>query len=165
MKKLLSMTIILLVALPCFAEHYLLNGGQASLIMYKMEQEIVPANGTKRLILSYVVPKTFSLPSYNQVIRAFDLKYSRNPQFIEKSLDIRGNEIRRVIWMRPKKPIKVTISIEAINSTSLKPLEPQAVFPLKDLPENVKVYLTATKQAHLIIRRLSVKRRNLHPWL
>ena len=146
MKKLLSMTIILSVALPCFAENYLLNGGQASQIMYKMEQEIVPANGTKRLILSYVVPKTFSSPSYNQVIKAFDLKFSRNPQFIEKSVDIRGNEIRRVIWMRPTKPIKVTISIEALNNTSLKPLEPQAVFPLEDLPENVKVYLTATKQ-------------------
>lgn len=147
MKIIGAITIMLFIALPCFAENYLLNGGQTSHIQYTMVQEIVPAYGTKRLILSYVVPKTFTSPSYNQVIQAFDLKFSQNPQFIEKAVDKRGNEVRRAIWMWPKRRIKVTISIDAFNRTNLEPLEPEAAFPLKNLPPEVQVYLTPTKQA------------------
>lgn len=146
MRKLFWLYPMLFAAHLCFAENYLLNGGQASQIDYKMEQEIVPAYGTKELIISYVVPKTFTSPSYNQVIQEFNVDFSLNPHTIEKDTDARGNEVMTAIWKDPREPIKLTITLKSLNSTKLEPLETDAPFPPENLPPEVKPYLTATKQ-------------------
>jgi hypothetical protein len=146
MKKFLFIGFILFVAFPAYAENYLLNGGQASRIDYKMEQEVVPFPGIRKLILSYVVPQTFRSPSYNQEIKKFDVTFSVDPHIKERVLDLRGNLLIKAIWEKPKKPIHATIEIETVNKTNLKPLQPKASFPLKDLPAVVRVYLASTKQ-------------------
>lgn len=146
MKKFLFIGFILFVAFPAYAENYLLNGGQASSIDYKMEQEVVPFSGIKKLILSYVVPQTFRSPSYNQKIKKFDVTFSVDPHIKERVLDQRGNVLIKAIWEKPNRPIHATIEIETVNKTNLKPLQPKASFPLKNLPANVRVYLTSTKQ-------------------
>jgi hypothetical protein len=146
MKRFLFIGFVLLAALPIHAENYLLNGGQASSIDYKMEQEVVPFPGIRKLILSYVVPQTFRSTSYNQEIKKFDVTFSVDPDIKERVLDQRGNVLIKAIWEKPNRPIHATIEIETVNNTNLKPLQPKASFPLKNLPDNVRVYLASTKQ-------------------
>ena len=139
--------VLLLLAVPCLAENYLLNGGQTSEIDYRMIQEIVPSYGTRKLIVSYVVPQSFSSPSYNQDIQDFSLRFSIEPDKRERKTDKRGNRIIKAIWKRPQGAIRATIAFKAMNHTKLQPLETKSPFPVQSLPADVRPYLEATKQA------------------
>ena len=119
MKKLGTIWLLLLFVLPCHAENYLLNGGQASQIDYTMVQKIESLSGTKRLIVSYVVPQTYRSPSYNQMVQSFDLTFSTDPDKTERSTDDRGNEIIKVTWQNPRSSIKATIKLKTTNFTTL----------------------------------------------
>ena len=132
---------------PCLAENYLINGGQASQIDYKMTQEIVPSQGTRKLFVSYVVPQSFTSPSYNQNIETFDVAFSKNPNHRETKTDIRGNKIIKVSWDNPTSPIQINISITAVNNTNLKSLKTRAPFPIRKYATDVGMYLAHTKQA------------------
>jgi hypothetical protein len=158
MKKVLF---IGLVALPCFAENYLLDGGQSSRIAYRMEQHLVPATATTTLILSYVIPQTFRSPSYSQEIRAFELTFSDEPYSKERILDKRGNVVIKATWRRPRRPINAVISFEAINRTELEPVEALAPFPPNNLPNRVRVYLEATRQVPSTNSQIVSKARQL----
>ena len=61
------------------AEDYLINGGQYSQITYEMVQKVAPAPGTQKLVLSYVLPESFSSPTYRQSISAFRMDFSVPP--------------------------------------------------------------------------------------
>jgi len=137
---------LVLATVSCFANNYLLNGGLTSQIDYQMEQEIVPSNGMKKLLLSYVVPKTFDSPSYHQKVRNFDIQFSTNPDETERKTDVRGNEIIKVAWEHPRQSIKVLIKLSVWNTTRLEPMETSSPFPLQGLSQKEKIYLTATKQ-------------------
>ncbi len=137
---------LLLFILPCYAENYLLNGGQSSRIDYKMVQTIVPTLGVKNLIVSYVVPQTYRSPSYNQTLEHFDLTFSTDPQKRENKTDARGNEIIKVTWTNPRSSINATIQLRTTNFTTLHPLVIEAPFPVQSLPSDVRVYLAATSQ-------------------
>lgn len=145
MKKCLLACFVFAALMPCQSENYLLNGGQRSIIAYEMTQEVVPADGIKLLILSYVIPQSFESPSYNQQIENFKLDFSIPPSSKERQLDKRGNVVIKAVFRRPTRPIKATLSMEASNYTDLKPLNPKAKFPLRRLPRNVHIYLKSTK--------------------
>ena len=145
MKKRILLSLLFFSALPCTAENYLLNGGQESEIDYKMVQRVEPSPGIKKLMLSYVEPQTYRSPSYNQKITKFDLNFSIKPAKETKSVDARGNRIVKVTWENPKRSIDVTLHIVSLNSTHLEPVRTDAPFPLKDIPEDTRIYLKSTK--------------------
>ncbi|MBN2029330.1 transglutaminase domain-containing protein [bacterium] len=146
MKRLGTIGLLLLFILPCYAENYLLNGGQSSRIDYTMVQTIVPSTGVKNLIVSYVVPQTYRSPSYNQTVEHFHLTFSSEPQKRENKTDTRGNEIIKVTWINPRSSINATIQLRTTNFTTLQPLVIEAPFPVQSLSSDVRVYLAATKQ-------------------
>ncbi len=129
-----------------FAENYLINGGQESQINYLMVQKIEPARGTKKLLMSYVVPTSFGSPTYQQRISKYNIIFSERPNSRRDYIDDRGNKIVRVVWNRPRKPIETTISIQAQNTTSLKALETMASFPIRSMPVEIQAYLASTSQ-------------------
>ncbi len=147
MKKQIVFLILLCAAMTAVAENYLINGGQESQINYEMEQRVAPAAGTQKLILSYVVPATFSSPTFTQKITQFRIDFSRNPATKEEDVDQRGNKIVRMIWNRPAEVITAKISLSALNSTGLKPLKTNAPFPLASVPADIAPYLQPTTQA------------------
>ncbi len=146
MKKIFVFLIFACTANLTFGENYLINGGQESQINYQMVQKVVPASGTKKLTLSYVEPVTFSSPTYNQKITAFNLTFSQNPDKRKESLDKRGNKVIAVEWKDPVRPISTTISLTALNHTKLQQIQTSAPFPPTDYPGDVKDYLKATEQ-------------------
>jgi len=52
MKKLCVVVVLLAGLGSAEAEQYLINGGQESQINYQMQQQVAPAPGTQKLILS-----------------------------------------------------------------------------------------------------------------
>lgn len=146
MKRLSIVVLIVFAAVPVFGENYLLNGGQESQIKYEMVQRIRLPAGLKKLMLSCVVPKSFSSPTYNQRISDFDLDFSPPPLRREDRIDKRGNKVVEATWKAPLGTVTTTIRFTAINSTRLQALKTGAPFPLSGLPQQVKVYLKATDQ-------------------
>jgi hypothetical protein len=161
MKKQIVFLVLLCGALMVKAENYLINGGQESQINYQMEQRVAPAPGTQKLILSYVVPATFTSPTFTQKITQFRIDFSQNPSSREEDVDKRGNKIVRVTWNRPSGFISSKISLSALNSTGLKPLKTNAPFPLTGIPMDAQMYLASTNQVPATNPEIIAKARQL----
>ena len=75
MKLYIFISVIFIASLG-FCENYLLNGGQSSTIKYKMIQKVEPQNGILTVDLSYVIPESFTSPTYNQQINNFNITFN-----------------------------------------------------------------------------------------
>lgn len=152
---------VLLITNPCQAENYLLNGGQESTIHYTMTQEVQPSSNTRKLILNYVVPKSFDSYTYKQNIQKFDLDFFPPPDDRSQSTDQRGNEVIEAVWQSPRTPVSTTINLIALNSVTLKPVKTNAPFPLSEIPNNIKDYLKSTPQVDFSNPKILAKAREL----
>ncbi len=163
MKKILAfcISLLLVTTVSAFAENYLLNGGQESEIKYQLEQTLEPAAGTRKLILNYVVPTSFTSSTYNQ--RITNLNFSFNPQPTERKErnDTRGNKVIEVVWKPPLRPVSATVSLTAKNSVRLDSLNTNAPFPLTAIPSDAQIYLKATKQVSSNDPRIRAKAKEL----
>jgi len=146
MVKLIAICLALLLPLPAFGANYLLNGGQESDINYKMVQKIAPTPNIRRLILTYVVPKSFESPTFNQKVEDVAFRFVPTPSKRNESKDAKGNRVIEATWVPPLEPITATISLYAKNSVLLKEIASTAPFPLGRLPDHVLPYLEATEQ-------------------
>ena len=61
MKKYFFLLIFILLYVNLFAENYLINGGQSSIINYQMVQKVEPKPAIKNLYLTYVKPASFKI--------------------------------------------------------------------------------------------------------
>ncbi len=146
MRPIILILLCLFVPFPCLAENYLLNGGQKSKILYTMTHEVQPSPNTKKLILNYVVPKSFDSCTYKQIIEQFDLDFSPPPDDRSQFIDPRGNEVIEVIWESPQTLVSTKINLIALNSVILKPIETSAPFPTSGIPDTLEDYLKSTPQ-------------------
>ena len=144
--KRLVLLLIMLSPLRLVADNYLLNGGQESRIKYRLQQRVEPMPGMNTLVLSFVTPANFNSVTYNQRITELDIVFDPPPTKRDRSVDQRGNEIMRVAWQKPGRPVTATIAFTAANSVSLRPLESKAPFPLVNLAPEMKPYLGASAQ-------------------
>jgi transglutaminase-like putative cysteine protease len=161
MKRVLAVSFLVLMAVPGFAENYLLNGGQASEINYQMVQKVQLLSNIRKLVLSYVVPESFDSPTYRQEITELDFNFSPSPSKREDKTDHRGNKVIEVTWNAPLAAVTTTISLKAMNSVKLKTLHTSAPFPPSGLPEQVQAYLKATEQVPVNDSGIRAKAREL----
>ncbi len=161
MQRILFVSLIVLLAAPVFGENYLLVGGQESQINFKMVQKVRPSSGTRKLILSFVVPKPFNSPTYRQKITDLKFNFAPAPTSRKDSTDNRGNKIIEVTWNPPPRSVTTTIRLTAKNSINLKALQTNAPFPLTGLPEQIKEYLKATDQIEVDNIQIRRKARQL----
>ncbi len=161
MKRILAVSFLVLMAVPGFAENYLLNGGQASQISYQMVQKVQLSSNTRKLILSYVVPESFESPTYRQKITELDFNFSPSPSKREDKTDRHGNKVVELTWNAPLMAVTATISLKAMNRVELQTLHTSAPFPPTGLPEQVQAYLKATEQVPVNDGRIRAKAREL----
>ena len=128
------------------AENYLINGGQESTIRYKLVQRVEPADQTKSLTLSYVIPEAFSSPTYQQTIEGFRLDFTPPPSQRKDSRDKRGNPVVTVVWNNPSAPVDAVMQFTARNKTVLSALESKAPFPVSGIPAEAKAYILPSEQ-------------------
>jgi hypothetical protein len=146
MKKGLFIILLLMgLAAPGTAENYLLNGGQQSHIEYRMTQRVQPAKNTRKLVLSYVIPKSFSSPTYQQKIENLTIRFEPPPTKQNKKIDKRGNQVLEATWSPPVASITATIAFSALNDVSLSTIRTSAPFPLEKTYRQSKDYLRASK--------------------
>jgi len=148
MKKILLLLLVLFLVpgLPCLAENYVLEGQMGSDIIYELQQQVKKGPGTRKLVLSFVVPPSFVSPTYNQQIRGFKLAFSPKPNEEKQSEDQRGNQILTATWNPPPSEVTARISFRAQNQTNLQRLQTGTPFPLPKVPPEVSPYLKATAQ-------------------
>ena len=161
MKSCIILFICLFFSLPAFAENYLINGGQESQINYEMVQKIEPANGTKKLTLSYVIPESFTSPTFKQKVSQFQIRFSKEPNDRKEERDKRGNKIIRAIWKNPTGSVATTINMSVLNSTELVELSTTTGFPLQKQPKEVAAYLGNTEQVPSKDTQILAKARQL----
>ncbi|NQS98249.1 MAG: transglutaminase domain-containing protein [candidate division Zixibacteria bacterium] len=137
---------IFLVTVNLFAEEFILSGSQESVINYTLKQRIEPFPGIELLIVCFVVPADYSSPTFNQKVSDLNFDFSVKPQKEERDIDERGNIIRQFYWNNPSESILCSVSLKAENQVKLVPIECNAAFPPKDLPQEVKDYLHSTDQ-------------------
>lgn len=143
------------------AENYLINGGQESRINYRLVQRVDPADQTKTLRMSFVIPESFQSPTYNQRIENFNLELKPNPSQRKQEKDERGNRIIRATWNNPKTSVDVSMTFSAFNRTVLKPIESTAPFPVSGLPDGMDDYLAPSLQVQFEDPRIKAKAREL----
>jgi transglutaminase-like putative cysteine protease len=160
-KRILVVCFIVFMAAPGFAENYLLNGGQESQINYQMVQNVQPSSGTRKIVLSFVVPESFNSPTYMQKIVDVDFNFVPAPSERKDTTDERGNKVVEVTWKPPLKPVTATIRLTAMNSVKLQVLQTRAPFPPSGLPGQVKAYLQATEQVAAGDEKIRAKAREL----
>lgn len=161
MKKVFLSCLFLFVAVSGYAENYQLDGRQMSQIKYQMEQQVQPPPNVRKLIMKYVVPQTFSSPTYSQEI--VDIAFDFTPQPTERKqiTDRRGNQVIEAVWNLPKQTIQVRTLFTAKNNVFLKTLQTAVPFPVKGLPETVSVYLSPTKQVDSGLAQIREKAQEL----
>jgi len=157
MRKIISLILFLLFhwSVPCFAENYIVTGQMGSDISYEIQQQVTKAPGTKKLVLSFVVPQTFDSPTYSQQVHGFQLTFSPKPQDKKRSKDKRGNQIIVATWNKAPNEVIARLSFKAQNQTKLQQLQTATPFPLKKVPPEISVYLAATAQVQSDDPRIS----------
>ncbi|MGH7495258.1 MAG: transglutaminase domain-containing protein [bacterium] len=146
---------------PISAENYTLAGSQKSRINYALTQRLVPLPGTKSLIISTVVPVSFTSPTYNQEVSNLKLNFSPQPTRQEEKLDTRGNKVITAVWSNPSGTVKTSVLLTATNWVQLSTLNTAAPFPPKNIPPAEQGYLRSTKQVPATDARIVAKAKEL----
>ncbi|MDZ7268349.1 MAG: hypothetical protein ONB48_11515 [candidate division KSB1 bacterium] len=127
-------------------ENYTLSGSQTSRINYTLSQRLVPAPGINLLIISTVLPASFTSPTYNQEISNLNLQFHPPPDARDEKLDARGNKVVTATWRQPATAIVATVSLTAANWVKLGTINTSAPFPPDPHTGSEAVYLKPTKQ-------------------
>ncbi|MEW6671656.1 MAG: transglutaminase-like domain-containing protein [Thermodesulfobacteriota bacterium] len=143
-ERIIIFFIALLMASPAAAENYILNGDQASKINFQILQTIDPMPDTAQLILSFVVPVSFSSPTYTQKVTRVDFAFEPSPWKQTEKSDRRGNKIVEAVWQNPTVPIRTAVRLQAENDVSLRNLKTMAPFPMPKQDHLDPDYLGAT---------------------
>ncbi|PIP07496.1 MAG: hypothetical protein COX51_06490 [Syntrophobacteraceae bacterium CG23_combo_of_CG06-09_8_20_14_all_50_8] len=147
-RMLLMVTVIMLVVAhdPAVAENITVNGDMGSHIRFEIDRKVTTVPGLQKLAFSFVVPETFTSPTYRQDVRGFDLKFTPAPLDERSRTDDRGNRVITASWKTPPEAIDVHLSFDAVNVTRLDTLNTSASFPLINVPGDIAYYLKATGQ-------------------
>ncbi len=145
-KTLLFAMLFVLAGSPLWGENYTLKGNMDAAIRYELQEQIRAGEGVKRLVLSFVIPQSFTSPTYSQKIEDFRATFSPEPQDRSETTDKRGNLILTATWSSVPSTVDVRLSCRADSKTHLTTLETRAPFPLQKAGAEFADYLAATEQ-------------------
>ncbi len=141
----LSIGIVAMWAAALPAENFTLRGDMGATIRYELQERITTGDGVRKLVLSFVVPQSYSSPTYRQEIQDFDLVFQPTPQEKTRGRDSRGNDIITATWTSPPAAIDVKLNCSALNATQLPTLETESPFPLGPTDPTMRDYLRPTE--------------------
>jgi hypothetical protein len=151
---------LLLSTLPVYAENFTVQGDMDAVIRYEMRHSITAGESMTKLMLSFVIPKSFESPTYKQQITDFKITFAPEPEETTTITDARGNQTVSATWMRVPQTIDALVSFDARTSIGLTSFEAGAPFPPAAVPGDLKVYLADSSQVQTndpAIRELALK--------
>ena len=148
MRKVLCLIFLSVLCWPGIAlsENLTVTGHMGSSVQYELREQVTVGAGVQKLVFSFVVPESFTSPTYSQAIADFDLQFSPVPADKNSVTDTRGNRIVTATWTKIPEAIDVRMRFNAINETRLAALETQSPFPLAKPAPGFADYLKATEQ-------------------
>ncbi|HVO67357.1 MAG TPA: transglutaminase family protein [Syntrophales bacterium] len=148
MKKLLGIFLCASLSWPIIsqAENYTVKGDMGSNIRYELQEQVTAGGGIQKMVLSFVVPRSFQSPTSRQEIKEFGLAFSPEPQERKSSTDGRGNQIIAATWTKPPGVIDVRLFCNAVSETKLPALTTKDPFPVVKVGPEFKDYLRPTEQ-------------------
>jgi hypothetical protein len=158
---LIVIVILFLMTRPAAAENYILRGDQESQFNFQILQKIEPMPHASQLILSFVVPASFTSPTYTQKISDVDFSFAPDPLKRTEKIDRRGNKIVEVFWQNPSMPIQTSVRFQAHNNVSLKSLKSFTPFPMPHQGHLDADYLRSTTLVAAEDADISLKARQL----
>ena len=162
MKKTVCSVLCLILLCPALslAENYTVKGEMGANIRYELQEQVTAGEGIKKMVLSFVKPRTFESPTYRLEIKDFKLVFSPEPQERKTHTDSRGNEIVTATWTKPADFINVRLTCDAFSETKFPVLTTQDPFPLVKIDPETRDYLKSTEQVQsddARIRELALK--------
>ncbi len=152
--------LLLMAPATALAVNTIVTGDMGSDFNYELRQQITGARGTKNMELRFVLPQSFSSPTYDQQIDKLSIDFSQDPSRRIETRDKRGNRIVKASWKRPADTVTATIRFKAYIHTKLALVNTRAPFPPRGYDREVAGYLNATAQVQVDnarIRELAVK--------
>lgn len=96
------------------------------------------------LSFRFALPRDFSNRFVFQRVENLDIKIVPEPEKFEKQIDQYGNHWGIASWRTLNSSVKIQISFEATVSSELRAETSRAEFPLKEIPEEAKLFLKST---------------------
>lgn len=93
----------------------------------------------------FALPANYNTKVSSQKIKKIDVIFSPEPLKITDIKDKYGNNFKEVYYEKLSKNASVQINFDIDIETKLSAIESTASFPLKDIPEDIKIYLKSTK--------------------
>ncbi len=149
MKRNWLIVILMMFYSGLFSQEIVVTGNQESEILYRLEQSIEPFDGIDILMVSFVVPKNFSSPTYAQTVSDIKFDFQPAPKEQEQETDARGNLVRKFYWDVPTQSVQCEVSLKTRNQVKLEPLQSEAKFPVENLAPSMKTFLANTEQVQV----------------
>ncbi len=110
-----------------------------------MIQKIKPTDKTVTVDITFVEPKSYESPSYNQKIQAFEIKSSLQPKRVNTWVDKHENKIIKYSWEKPVAEFEIEVNLTASNKVVLEKLNTSAPFPVKNYDSGFDLYLGSSQ--------------------
>ncbi len=107
-------------------------------------QTFDPSPGTTRLRVTLPTFPSVTSRSTNQQITQYQISFSVPPDKREATQDTLGNTAEEVLWERPSRPIVITTRFVARNSLDLAGWQSAAAYPVRNIPQDVRLFLEGT---------------------
>ena len=146
MKHIILTLILFVFCATLFPQEVVLTGNQHSVIQYQLQQTIKPFKGIDALMVSFVVPRDYTSPTYVQKVSKVKFDFKPAPGDQEQETDKYGNVVKKFYWDKPAGDISAIVALQAENRVQLLPLNSKAGFPPQNLPADAKLLLKATSQ-------------------
>ncbi|MFV0349595.1 MAG: transglutaminase-like domain-containing protein [Halodesulfovibrio sp.] len=145
------MTMIMLLACltanrDALARNVRVRGNMDSLISFEVSKTVTDMDAASTFRLSFVVPKSYSSPTFSQVVRDFILQFTPQQDNQTTYTDNRGNEIIEGRWDTPPSAVTAQVRFKAANTTQLGTLRSTAPFPVVNVPREAAEYLFGSEQ-------------------
>ncbi|GAB4437160.1 MAG: transglutaminase-like domain-containing protein [bacterium] len=93
----------------------------------------------------FALPSTYNTKISSQKIKRLKVDFSPEPTKVTDIKDKYGNNFKEVYYEKLTGNVTIQINFDVDMETKLTAIESSSVFPLKNIPEEAKVYLKSTK--------------------
>lgn len=136
--------ILLIIPFPASAKTLILEGILNSKIKITQQMRFDIPKPLENLSFRFALPADFSNRFVYQRIENLDIKIVPEPEKFEKKIDQYGNHWGIASWRNLNSSVRINISFEVTVGSELRAEISRAEFPIKDIPEEAKLFLKST---------------------
>jgi len=127
------------------AKTLILNGELSTTISLSQRADFQVDKKVSLFKYRFALPTNYNTKTSSQKLKRINISFSPEPTKVKDIKDNFGNTFKEVYYENVNKNISVMIDFDVDISTTLTAIESTASFPIKELPEDTKLYLKATK--------------------